>query len=134
MTRQEIELGMGPLGYQPPDRKTDAGMSLAPKGFEAAVIRARDPFTGCEPCYLAETQASITSFYQRNPQAVRNAQAENPEYDVTVRRGSYGHYDVTARSENAQKLLGKGTFTYEDSEWKKLNRELRNYTYTIEVR
>src|ERR1700690_3855235 len=56
------------------------------------------------------------------------------EYDVSVRKAGFGSFDVTANSENAQKLLGKGTFTYEESEWKKLNKELRNYTYTIEVR
>jgi hypothetical protein len=57
-----------------------------------------------------------------------------PEYDVTVRRAGFGQYAVTAHSENAKKLLGVGTFTYEESEWRKLNKELRNYTYTIEVK
>lgn len=56
------------------------------------------------------------------------------KYDVSVRKAGFGHYDVTAQSENAQKLLGKGTFTYEEAEWKKLNQELKNYTYSIEVR
>lgn len=55
------------------------------------------------------------------------------DYDVTVRRSGC-FYEVTANSDNARLLLGKGTFTYEESEWKKLNKELRNYTYTIEVR
>jgi hypothetical protein len=39
--KSAIQLGMGPLGYMPENRETDGGMSLAPKGFEAAVIRAR---------------------------------------------------------------------------------------------
>lgn len=58
---------------------------------------------------------------------------EVKEYDVTVRRGGFGQYDVTANSENAQKLLGKGTFTYEQSEWKRINKDLKHYGYTIEV-
>ncbi len=60
------QLGMGPLGYMPADRVTDGGMSLAPKGFEAAVLAARDPFRDTEPCYCSETNAHITAFYQRN--------------------------------------------------------------------
>jgi hypothetical protein len=44
-----------------------------------------------------------------------------------------GNIRSQANSENAKKLLGIGTFTYEESEWKKLNKELRNYTYRIEV-
>ena len=55
------------------------------------------------------------------------------EYDVTVRRAGFGRYDVTAHSENAQKLLGAGTFNYEQSEWVKINRDLKHYGYTIEV-
>ena len=56
------------------------------------------------------------------------------EYDVTVRRGGFSSYDVTAHSENAKKLLGVGTFTYEQSEWQKLNKDLKHYGYSIEVR
>lgn len=41
LTREQIRLGMGPLGYMPSDRVTDGGMSLAPRGFKEAVIRAR---------------------------------------------------------------------------------------------
>ena len=37
----KIRLGMGPLGFMPEDRETDGRMSLAPKGFYDAVIRAR---------------------------------------------------------------------------------------------
>ena len=54
-------------------------------------------------------------------------------FDVTVRRAGFGQYAVTANSENAKKFLGVGTFIYEESDWKKLNKDLRNYTYTIEV-
>jgi hypothetical protein len=56
------------------------------------------------------------------------------EYDVTVRRGGFASFDVTARSENAKKLLGEGTFTYEQPEWTKLNKDLKHYGYSIEVR
>ncbi len=56
------------------------------------------------------------------------------EYDVTVRRGGFASYDITAHSENAKKLLGVGTFTYEQSEWNKLNKDLKHYGYSIEVR
>ena len=65
--------------------------------------------------------------------ASRKKADEMLPFDVTVRRGGYGHYDVTAHSENARKLLGAGTFTYEQSEWKKLNRDLNHYGYRIEV-
>jgi hypothetical protein len=57
-----------------------------------------------------------------------------PEYDVTVRRGGFDYFDVTARSENAKKLFGEGTFSYEQSEWIKLNKDLKHYGYSIEVR
>lgn len=38
---EKVKLGTAPLGYQSPDRETDGGMSLAPKGFKAAVLKAR---------------------------------------------------------------------------------------------
>lgn len=37
----KVKLGTAPLGYQAPDRETDGGMSLAPKGFRAAALKAR---------------------------------------------------------------------------------------------
>ena len=64
----------------------------------------------------------------------QEATAVTPEYDVTVRRGGFASYDVTAHSENAKKLLGVGTFTYEQAEWQKLNKDLKHYGYSIEVR
>lgn len=65
--------------------------------------------------------------------ASRKKADEMLDYDVTVRREGFGQYAVTAHSENARKLLGVGTFSYEQAEWKKLNKDLRNYTYRIEV-
>jgi hypothetical protein len=61
-------------------------------------------------------------------------QLSEKEYDVTVRRAGFGQYAITANSENAQKLLGAGTFVYEQSEWAKINRDLKHYGYSIEVR
>ena len=60
-------------------------------------------------------------------------QPQEPEYDVTVRKSGFSHYDVTAHSENAKKLLGEGTFSYQQSEWTKLNKDLKHYGYTIGV-
>jgi hypothetical protein len=63
-----------------------------------------------------------------------NSTQQSDQYDVSVRRGGFASYDVTAISENAKKLLGAGTFTYERSDWEKLNKDLKHYGYSIEVR
>jgi hypothetical protein len=34
-----------------------------------------DPFFDHEPCYMAETNAFITAYYQRNPDALREIEA-----------------------------------------------------------
>lgn len=86
-------------------------------------------------CLACGSRAAITLDIEMLPgKPVGSGPIVEHEYDVTVRRGGFASYDVTAHSENAKKLLGVGTLTYEQRGWVKLNKDLKHYGYTIEVK
>ena len=59
---ERVRLGTAPLGYQPPDRETDGGMSLAPRGFADAVIRARKVHRMRQTTRIPKTDAEAERF------------------------------------------------------------------------
>lgn len=52
--------------------------------------------------------------------------------DITITSSSHlGFVVVTANTEHAKKWLGEKTYTYEVSEWKRVEKEARKIGYSI---
>lgn len=80
-------LGILPLGSMPVDRQTDGGMSLAPKGFEAAVVKARSVVNRTE---VVKPQPASNS--DRSTGVSVRFTAEHYDYEHQVWIGADGRY------------------------------------------
>ncbi len=85
--RSAIELGMGPLGYMPADRETDGGISLAPKGFKASVIRSRAEVVKPQPASNPERSTGDSARV-----VIPKYTAEHYDYERQAWVGADGRY------------------------------------------
>jgi hypothetical protein len=79
-------LGVMPLGAMPANRETDGGMSLAPKGFGAAVIRSRAEVVKPQPANTPERSTGDSA------RVIPRYTAEHYDYEKQVWIGADGRY------------------------------------------